>query len=120
MAKRRRIATSFLALACLVILICMTQRIVSLHALQIRVSESALLITPSGSEQVESPLTSCELSSKSLLMASPLIFDSALFAAVILLLALTLPRALPLRFPPLREFSSPVLRIHLRNCVFRE
>lgn len=120
MEKRRRIATSFLALACLVVLICITQRIASLHALQIRLSESATLSTAPGTEQAEAPLTSCELSSKSLLMASPLIFESALFAAVILLSMLALTRALPLRFPPIREFSSPVLRIHLRNCVFRE
>ncbi|RWR00607.1 copper resistance protein [[Pantoea] beijingensis] len=119
MEKRRRIAKWFLTLACLVILVCMAQRVASLHALQMKLSENATLAADK-SDNSGAPVTPCELSAKSLLAAAPLIFETAFFGLGLLLAVLALIRAIPLHFPPTHEFSSPVLRIHLRNCVFRE
>lgn len=68
MFKRQRAAKWFLSLACLVILVCMTQRIASLHAL-----EKSLLLTSSSqvvADANDGP-TSCELSAKSLLASPP-------------------------------------------------
>lgn len=120
MATRQRIATGFLALACLVILVCMAQRMASLHALQMPPATSFSLSNTAPDSTDDTAITPCELSAKTLLLAAPLLFDSVLPATVILLLVLALRCLLPLIFPPARPFRAPLLRIHLINCNFRE
>lgn len=120
MTTRQRIATGFLALACLVILVCMAQRVASLHALQMPLSSSASLSVNSPDAVEVAPITPCELSAKTLLMATPLQGEHAVPALFILLLVLTLLRARPLIFPAVRPRRAPLLRIHLINCNFRE
>ncbi|CAL11391.1 copper resistance protein [Yersinia enterocolitica] len=118
MFKRQRAAKWFLCLACLVILVCMTQRIASLHAL-----EKSLLLTSSSSQVVaeenEAP-TPCELSAKSLLASPPVLFELAIFSLGLLLLLLVPIIPTSMRFPPPRVISPSGLRVHLRLCIFRE
>ncbi|CNL75364.1 copper resistance protein [Yersinia proxima] len=117
MLKRQRAAKLFLWLACLVILVCMTQRIASLHAL-----EKSLLL-PSSSQVVvdanDAP-TPCELSAKSLLASPPVLFELAIFSLGLLLLLLVPIIPTSMRFPPPRVISPSGLRVHLRLCIFRE
>ncbi|EKN4832023.1 copper resistance protein [Yersinia enterocolitica] len=117
MFKRQRAAKWFLCLACLVILVCMTQRIASLHAL-----EKSLLL-PSSSQVVadanDTP-TPCELSAKSLLASPPVLFELAIFSLGLLLLLLVPIIPTSMRFPPPRVISPSGLRVHLRLCIFRE
>ncbi|ATM95074.1 hypothetical protein [Yersinia frederiksenii] len=117
MFKRQRAAKWFLCLACLVILVCMTQRIASLHAL-----EKTLLLTSSSqviADGEEAP-TPCELSAKSLLASPPVLFELAIFSLGLLLLLLVPIVPSSLRFPPPRVISPSGLRVHLRLCIFRE
>lgn len=119
MQKRQRIATGFLFLTCLVILVCMAQRVASLHALQILPQGVSTQSAERAPGAQDAPVTPCELSAKAL-CAAPLLFDSALPLLGLLLLVLTLQRARPLFYPPAREFRAPLLRIHLLHCNFRE
>ncbi len=119
MATRQRIAMGFLALACLVMLVCMAQRMASLHALMPPTTSFSLSNTAPDNAD-DTSITPCELSAKTLLLAAPLLFDSVLPATVILLLVLALCCLLPLIFPPARPCRAPLLRIHLINCNFRE
>ncbi|MFA3761797.1 copper resistance protein [Yersinia sp. 2466 StPb PI] len=117
MVKQQRAAKWFLCLACLVILVCMTQRIASLHAL-----EKNLLQTSSSQVAVdadEAP-TPCELSAKSLLASPPVLFELAIFSLGLLLLLLGPVIPTRMRFPPPRVISPSRLRVHLRLCIFRE
>lgn len=119
MTTRQRKATGFLILACLVILICMAQRVASLHALPAQSVAASLSVAPPDSNE-SAPLTPCEISAKTLLVVPPLLFDGAVPAPDILLAVLALLCALPFRFPPVRARRAPLLRIHLINCNFRE
>ncbi|EKN6004795.1 TPA: copper resistance protein [Yersinia enterocolitica] len=117
MFKRQRAAKWFLCLACLVILVCMTQRIASLHAL-----EKSLLL-PSSSQvaaDANDAPTPCELSAKSLLASPPVLFELAIFSLGLLLLLLVPIIPTSMRFPPPRVISPSGLRVHLRLCIFRE
>ncbi|QHB32005.1 copper resistance protein [Yersinia canariae] len=117
MFKRQRAAKWFLCLACLVILVCMTQRIASLHAL-----EKNLLLTSSSqvvADGNDAP-TPCELSAKSLLASPPVLFELAIFSLGLLLLLLVPIIPTSMRFPPPRVISPSGLRVHLRLCIFRE
>jgi len=119
MTTRQRKATGFLILACLVILICMAQRVASLHVLSPpSVTASLSVISPDSDESA--PLTPCEVSAKTLLVVPPLLFDGAVPAPSLLLAVLALLCTLPFRFPPVRARRAPLLRIHLINCNFRE
>ena len=120
MAKRQRIAMGFLALTCLVILVCMAQRMASLHALQMPLTTSFSVSNTAPESADDTSITPCELSAKTLLLAASLLFDSILPAIVILLMVLALRCLLPLVFPPARPCRAPLLRIHLINCNFRE
>lgn len=80
---------------------------------------SALSQQPSADEAEQGP-SPCQLSAKSLLCAQPLFFDGALPAIILFLTLLQLTaaaRAWVFRDDPVRP---PTLRIHLKNCVFRE
>ncbi|MEN5016420.1 copper resistance protein [Erwinia sp. Eh17-17] len=119
MATRQRSATGLLILACLVILVCMAQRVASLHALQMPFSTAASLSVTAadGGDLKPAP---CEMSAKTLLLAMPLLCENAVPALIVLLLVLALLHMRPLIFPPLRASRAPLLRIHLINCNFRE
>lgn len=135
MVKRQRAAKWFLCLACLVILVCMTQRIASLHALEKNVlpllSSQTLVSsqTPASSQTLapsdnladssEAP-TPCELSAKSLLASPPVLFELAIFSLGLLLLLLMPTTPASMRFPPPRVISPSGLRVHLQLCIFRE
>ncbi|MFC0225328.1 copper resistance protein [Serratia aquatilis] len=123
MINRQRIAKWFLYLTCLVVLTCVTQRMAGLHSLQLALglpNVSASQTTVNDDSESESTSTPCELSAKSLLAASPVMFETVLFGMGILLALLTPIMAPRLRFPPPRVISPTTLRVHLRLCVFRE
>ncbi|QHA88643.1 copper resistance protein [Serratia rhizosphaerae] len=121
MVKRQQIAKWFLCLACLVVLTCMTQRMASLHALQLTLGIPAVSATAAGDDgDAVSTTSPCELSTKSLLAAPPVIFESVLLGLGLLLALLAPVIAARLRIPPPRAVSPPTLRVHLRLCVFRE
>ena len=116
----------FLVLTCLVMAICLVQRAVYVHhfldnaARQVQEpAVSALSQQPSADEAEQGP-SPCQLSAKSLLCAQPLFFDGALPAITrtrTLLQLTAAARAWVFRDDPVRP---PTLRIHLKNCVFRE
>lgn len=118
MIKRQRNAILLVALACLVVFICTAQRMAGTHALVMETTA----ITQAVQQDTEGkmPLTSCELSAKSLTASPPILFGEALFAiALILAILAAVPRRTERQWPP-RVISHPRLRVHLRLCVFRE
>ncbi|AHG18798.1 copper resistance protein [Chania multitudinisentens RB-25] len=123
MVQRQRIAKWFLYLACLVVLTCITQRMASLHALQLAINlpttanVSQIAVT---ADEPETTTTACELSAKSLLAAPPIMFETVLFGLGMLLVLLAPIFAPRLRIPPPRVISPTTLRVHLRLCVFHE
>lgn len=118
--KRQRIAKWFLCLACLVVLTCMTQRMAGWHALQQTLSLSTLATQFTGDDRTEGQLTPCELSAKSLLASSPVMFETLLFGLGLLLTLMAPTVAARLRIPPPRVISPTTLRVHLQLCVFHE
>lgn len=121
MFKRKHLAKWFLFLACLVVLVCTAQRMAGLHALQMKAAESVILSQSSTTDVEENAqVTPCELSAKSLLAASPVLFEAALFVFSLLLALIAPSQAEQSSVTPVRAFSSPTLRVHLRFCVFRE
>ncbi|SRR5471030_417951 len=128
MNKQRRFALTFFCLATLVILTCMTQRIAGLNALSAslradsvtqQVATPAALSTETPSEAAAIP-TPCELSSKSLLSAPPVILEFALLALGLLLAFLSAGNLASIRTLLPEAVPVPRLRVHLRLCVFRE
>lgn len=122
MDKKRRSALLFFCLACLVILTCMTQRIAGLNALSASLRQDAVSQTVSSqptSDLTETP-TPCELSSKSLLSVPPVILDFALLVFSLLLAFLSPGKVALLRTRLPEVVPVPILRVHLRLCVFRE
>lgn len=125
MNKQRRSALIFFCLATLVILTCMTQRIAGLNALSasLRTDIVTQQVSPvaadSTSEAAAIP-TPCELSSKSLLSAPPVILEFALLALGLLLAFLSAGNLAAIRTLLPDAVPVPRLRVHLRLCVFRE
>jgi hypothetical protein len=119
MVRQQRIAKWFLCLACLVVLICATQRMAGLHALQQAIGIPAVSQTLGDDTEVHNP-TPCELSAKSLLASPPVMFETVLLSLGLLLVLLAPSVAARLQIPPLRVISPTTLRVHLRLCVFRE
>lgn len=120
MAKQQRMGWWFLCLACVVVMVCTAQRMAGLHALQMQATASSAVVSAHPSTDDASPVTPCELSAKSLLAASPVLFEGAILALCLLLSLLAPVRIMRLPFPPPRAISPPTLRVHLRFCVFRE
>ncbi|MCT4712233.1 copper resistance protein [Enterobacteriaceae bacterium H11S18] len=121
MFKRKHLAKWFLVLACLVMVVCTAQRMAGLHALQMKAAANITLSQPDTSSVDDAaPVSPCELSAKSLLSAPPVLFEGALFALSLLLTLLIPAQTTRSSVAPLRAFSSPTLRVHLRFCVFRE
>ncbi len=71
-------------------------------------------------DQVEAPVTPCELSAKSLMAVPPMLFEGALLAITLLLAVLAaIPPRIERQWPPALS-PPPRLRVHLRLCIFRE
>ncbi|HBR1756538.1 TPA: copper resistance protein [Klebsiella pneumoniae subsp. pneumoniae] len=122
MIKRQRKAILFVFLACLVVLTCTAQRMAGMHALVMNLTADSPSLQQN-QDQVEAPVTPCELSAKSLMAVPPMLFEGALLAITLLLAVLAVLAAIPPRierqWPP-RVISPPRLRVHLRLCIFRE
>lgn len=118
MIKRQRKALILVALACLVVLVCTTQRMAGLHALVMK--STMISQTVQQDDAREAPVSPCELSAKSLLASPPILFEGALVAMAVLMMLLAAMPAAQERRRPVRVISPPRLRIHLRLCVFRE
>ncbi|CNE11201.1 copper resistance protein [Yersinia nurmii] len=117
MVHQQRIAKWFLCLACLVVLVCMTQRMASMHALEQNFGLISLSQTVADEQASPAP---CELSAKSLLAAPTVLLELTYFALGLLLLLLVPISPCVMRFPPRRAISPSRLRVHLRFCIFRE
>ncbi|EAZ2929397.1 copper resistance protein [Salmonella enterica] len=120
MAKQQRMGWWFLCLVCVVVMVCTAQRMAGLHALQMQATTSSTLVSAHPSTDDASPVTPCELSAKSLLVAPPVLFEGAILALCLLFSLLAAVRVMRLPFSPPRAISPPTLRVHLRFCVFRE
>ncbi|EFV40752.2 hypothetical protein HMPREF0864_01861 [Enterobacteriaceae bacterium 9_2_54FAA] len=126
MVQRQRVAKWFLILACLVVLTCTTQRMAGMHMLSkylptddITATQTA--VEPLGVGNQELPISPCELSAKSLLVANSMAVEHLFFALLLFVALLLEPaRRLYSLIPPPRAVSLPRLRVHLRLCVFRE
>ncbi|WES87603.1 copper resistance protein [Dickeya fangzhongdai] len=111
MRNRQLVGNLFLALACLIMLTCLIQRVASLQLLLAN-PISATAFGPS--EDPPAAITPCQLSAHSLLMEHIIPLLTLVFAAVA-------PRVkIRLTFPVAHLFFPPLLRIHLKHCVFRE
>ena len=76
--QRRRKALAFLALACLIMMVCLTQRIAVIHGLQLKAAVTSSLIQRGYDTETNSGPSPCQLEAHSLLVAQPSLFDGAL------------------------------------------
>ncbi|WP_369498798.1 copper-binding protein [Pseudenterobacter timonensis] len=119
--KNRQLkAIVLLVVACFVMLICLTQRASILHNMQVRAAVLSVTAEKSVQEGASSALSPCELSAHSLLAAQPLHFDAILLLPGLLVLVLAALIKISVLPRPTILFRPPLLRIHLKNCVFRE
>ncbi|KHN51850.1 hypothetical protein OI70_20595 [Dickeya fangzhongdai] len=119
MRNRQLVGNLFLALACLIMLTCLIQRVASLQLLLANpTSATATAFGPS--EDPPAAITPCQLSAHSLLMVQPLLMEH-IIPLLTLVFAVVAPRVkIRLTFPVTHLFFPPLLRIHLKHCVFRE
>lgn len=119
--KNRQLkALALLVVACFVMLICLTQRASILHHMQVKAAALSLTAENSAQERVSPALSPCELSAHSLVTAQPLHFDTLLLLPALLVLVLAVLIKISVLPRPVIFFRPPLLRIHLKNCVFRE
>ncbi len=121
MRTARRYAWLLLLLAGLVILTCMAQRLTAMRVLMPAVSTSQLSATSPNAAD-ESPVTPCELSSKSLMATLPDL-PVMLLPGLLLILALLFTLTPGERLQRARDLflsAPPGRRRHLQLCVFRE
>ena len=119
--KNRQLkAVALLVVACFVMLICLTQRASVLHHMQVKAAALTLTVENGVQEHMPPALSPCELSAHSLLAAQPLHFDSILLLPGLLVLVLAVLIKISVLPVPVIHFRPPLLRIHLKNCVFRE
>lgn len=117
--RQKRQALALLTLACLIMLVCLTQRISSLHA------SPGKAVSPSAAFQpyeagLHTGLSPCQLEAHSVFMAQPVLFDGALPALEIILSIILLTGSVSLCSRPRASPPSALTRrIHLKNCVFR-
>lgn len=108
MVKQQRLGLWFLCLACVVVLVCSAQRVLSLHALQMGTVASVVLTQPDSILPDEDvAVTPCELSAKSLLSMPPMLFDAVLLTLGLLLLLLAPERSCQRRYFPPRSYPHP-------------
>lgn len=123
MRSRQSSAKWLLVITCLVMALCLIQRAVYLrHVLgsAAPVSQTHVSTYQSASADDSSGPQPCQLSAWSLLCAQPLFFDGALpalFVFLVLIAAFTALHRETFRDKPV---PIPLLKIHLKNCVFRE
>ncbi|MBO8133956.1 copper resistance protein [Dickeya fangzhongdai] len=119
MRNRQLVGNLFLALACLIMLTCLIQRVASLQQLLANpISATASAFAPN--EDPPAAITPCQLSAHSLLMVQPLRMEH-IIPLLTLVFAAVAPRVkIRLTFPVAHLFFPPLLRIHLKHCVFRE
>ncbi|MDT3611748.1 copper-binding protein [Cronobacter sakazakii] len=119
--KNRQLkAILLLVIACCVMLICLTQRASILHQMQVKAAEISLATQNSGHEATTPSLSPCELSAHSLLAAQPLHVDTIILLPGLLVILLAVLVTVNVRVLPDAIPRPPLLRIHLKNCVFRE
>lgn len=119
--KNRQLkAVALLIVACFVMLLCLTQRASVLHHMQVKAAALTQLAENSSQDREPAALSPCELSAHSLLAAQPLHFDTILLLPALLVLVLAVLIKISVLPRPVILFRPPLLRIHLRNCVFRE
>ena len=117
--KNRQLkALVLLVVACCVMLICLTQRASVLQQMQVKAA-AIVQVANGGQEIAPDALSPCQLSAHSLLCAQPLHFDTLLLPGLLMLLLAALV-IVPVRIRPDAVPRPPLLRIHLKNCVFRE
>jgi hypothetical protein len=117
--KNRQLkALMLLVVACCVMLICLTQRASVLQQMQVKAA-AIVQVANGGQEIAPDALSPCQLSAHSLLCAQPLHFDTLLLPGLLMLLLAALV-IVPVRIRPDAVPRPPLLRIHLKNCVFRE
>ncbi|WP_426448918.1 copper-binding protein [Siccibacter colletis] len=118
--KNRQLkALMLLVVACCVMLICLTQRASVLQQMQVKAA-AIVQVANGGQEIAPDALSPCQLSAHSLLCAQPLHFDTVLLLPGLLMLLLAALVIVPVRIKPDAVPRPPLLRIHLKNCVFRE
>lgn len=119
--KNRQLkAVALLVVACFVMLACLTLRAGILHHMQVKAAAISLTGENSQQERVSPALSPCERSAHSLLTAQPLHFDTLLLLPGLLALVLAVLINISNQPRPVIFFRPPLLRIHLKNCVFRE
>lgn len=109
-----------LIITCVIILVCLSQRITMVHQLAFNSGIAEHQSLSAAVSQPASDLSPCHLSAHSLTSAVPLFFDSliASFCLLILFVAsITKSEAVCVqdKIPPLHPS-----KIHIVNCVFRE
>ncbi|MEA9392957.1 copper-binding protein [Acerihabitans sp. TG2] len=113
-------AIAFLALTCLVMVICLTQRASVLRDLQMTSANVAFSTQSDVDTHASASLSPCQLSAHSLLSTQPVFFEHVLLMSGQLLLVLSL--FVTVAWCPPLDDTSPLTerRIYLKNCVFRE
>ena len=118
--KNRQLkALMLLVVACCGMLICLTQRASVLPQMQVKAA-AIVQVANGGQEIAPDALSPCQLIAHSLLCAQPLHFDTVLLLPGLLMLLLAALVIVPVRIRPDAVPRPPLLRIHLKNCVFRE
>ncbi len=122
MVRQTRMAKVLLALACLVVLVCTSQRMAGVPQLSVSPPWAASSFSLSDSQEEGSAPAACSLGVKMLLSAPPLAVEHLALALLTFLLLLLCPLR---RLSDLIGHRPPVCspaqrRLHLRLCVFRE
>ena len=122
MARHKGMAKWLLAFACLVVLVCTSQRMAGVHQLSQSFPLAVSSFSAPDSQGEGSAPSACSPGAKMLLSAPPLALEHLALALLTFLLLLLCPlrdlsRLVRYR-PPVR--SPAQRRLHLRLCVFRE
>lgn len=125
MRSRQSSAKWLLVITCLVMALCLLQRAVYLRHMLTDIATVSQYNASSNLDQNTSPVDAsgpqpCQLSAWSLLCAQPLFFDGALPALLSFLVLIAVFTTLHSETFRDRPVPIPLLKIHLKNCVFRE
>ena len=126
MRSRNTSARWLLVITCLVMALCLIQRAVYLRQV-LSGTPAVSHVTPSVSQNSAPAVTDndtgaqpCQLSAWSLLCAQPLFFDGALPALLAFLVLIAVFSERRKETYQDKPVPIPLLKIHLKNCVFRE
>ncbi|WP_447858464.1 copper resistance protein [Enterobacter ludwigii] len=121
MAKQQRMGWWFFCLACVVVMVCIAQRMAVMHDVQGETTSVVRFVQPLTSpEDHVSPVTPCLLSAASLLAAPPVVLEGEIVAFCLLLALLAPAPSMRRSYSSPRAISLSGLRVHLLLCVFRE